>query len=62
MVLVFEGRSERINQDAMRQLLEKGVMLVRFAGRGTQTKDLEHYLAGSRHNFPRLMDDLQAAI
>ncbi len=29
-----------MNQEAMQQLLEKGVMLVKFGGRGTQTKDL----------------------
>ena len=46
----------------MHQLLEKGVMLVKFSGRGTQAKDLEHYFAGSRHNFGRMMDDLQKAI
>jgi hypothetical protein len=46
----------------MQQFLEKGVMLVKFGGRGTQTKDLQHYFAGCKHNFRFMLDDLQAAI
>ena len=40
VILVLEDSGEKINQEAMQQLLEKGVMLAKFGGRGTQTKDL----------------------
>lgn len=37
-------------------------MVVEFKGRGTFSRDLEHFLRGSRRNFPRMLDDLQAVI
>ena len=62
MVLVVSSNGESIDQSILRQLLQKGVMVVLFGGRGTQTKDLQHYLSGNRNNFGNMLDDLQATV
>lgn len=36
--------------------------MVEFRGRGTFSRDLEHFLRGSRGNFAGMMDDLQAVV
>ena len=61
-MLVILEQGEAFDQSALRQFLEKGVAVVQFCGRGTFTKDLQHFLAGSRHNFSNLLDDLQTTI
>lgn len=37
-------------------------MVVQFLGRGTFSRDAQHYLSGCRQNFPNLMDDLQSVV
>ena len=37
-------------------------MIVEFRGRGTFSKDLEHFLKGSRGNISNMLDDLQQLI
>ena len=61
LLLILE-QGETIDQHVLRQFLEKGVAVIQFCGRGTFSADLEHFLAGSRHNFTNFFDDLQAAI
>lgn len=56
-MLVMTSRGEQIDQQMLRQFL-----VVQFCGRGTFSHDLEHFLAGSRHNFGQMLDDLQAVI
>lgn len=36
--------------------------MVEFRGRGTFSRDLEHFLRGSRGNFAGMMDDLQTVV
>jgi hypothetical protein len=62
VVIYMPSREEELEGGPLRQLLEKGVVLVEFRGRGSFSRDLEHFLRGSRSNFPCLLDDLQAVI
>lgn len=62
VVLVMTDKGEELGQQVLRQFLEKGVAVIQFCGRGTFTKDLQHFLAGSRHNFGSMLDDLKTAI
>ena len=61
-MLVILEQGQTFDQVVIKQFLEKGVAIVQFCGRGTFTKDLQHFLAGSRHNFSNLFDDLQNTI
>ena len=62
VLLIILEQGETIDQHVLRQFLEKGVAVVQFCGRGTFSADLEHFIAGSRHNFTHFFDDLQAAV
>lgn len=55
-------QGETFDQGVIRQFMEKGVAVIQFNGRGTFSKDLQHFLAGSRHNFNHYFDDLQRTI
>lgn len=62
VVLFFVTRGESVDQQIFKSLLEKGVAVIQFCGRGTFSKDLTHFLAGSRHNFTNMLDDLKEVI
>jgi hypothetical protein len=62
VLIYFPSRNEEVEGVALRQFLEKGVMVVEFRGRGTFSHDLQHYLSGSKQNFPKMLDDLQEVI